>query len=187
MKKFIYAVALMFAATVSANAATVVDVTSSETAGLPGFTTYLLSATTDQVGIDGFDLRFEGDMNQVLFNNVLGGIFSDDTLFLLDPNAAAQDSYFTVGATGKLTIGPAESDSSLAAAIAQLDAGQTLQFAQIVAPTDAEVIFSGTITETTSGGFADAQVQGILGIVPEPTTALLAVLGLVGFAARRRV
>ena len=165
-------VALMAVVSVS-HAASMISVDVFPTEGLAGFSTFVVSATTDQAGIDGFDftgaggpesgLGFFGPMNQIdffgqptVFNNLNAAIDGSG-------GDSRQDSQFLFSQEDGLTLNAGESPTLLQAAKAQLGAGRTLPIARLVVADSDQVTYNGTITELLStGGFANAPVEGLL-------------------------
>lgn len=130
----------------------------------------------------GIDASFTGEMNQQLAAG-MATPFTNFDAFL--PNGGATDSKFLFASGDVLAIGVEESPTSLVGAIsglAQAGLSNPAEFARIVVPEGGSVEYRLAVDL----GGADAEIfTGVLGI-PEPSTAILAGLALVGFVARRK-
>ena len=183
MKRCTLAVVVMFVLAVSANAGSVtVSATSAPTAGLDGFSTWTVNATSDSGDINGIDVTFSGAMNQLnpfglatIFqdmNQALGADVSHDSQFLFKSNTI-------------LSTATGEDSSKLTGAItniANLGGGMSVDFAQIVIADGGSVTYSAKFDD---GGGVAAAADGTVGI-PEPTALVLISLALVGLAFFRR-
>lgn len=182
MKK-VLALAVVFGlATTSANAA-VLNVTSADTVGLPGFTTYTFTANLeagDPGQVVGFDLSqasgfgVVGPVNQV--RTVMGAIGSlfgprDNATLSATGGNPAQDTQFLVNpAAPALVLGDMESSNGIFGAVTNLAGGSSLSFLQVVASNDETVDYSGNFTFGVSGGFMNSAFSGSLGgvVVDDP-------------------
>ncbi len=193
-----FALALGSISTV-ASAATVVTVTESAST-LPGHVLYELAAESTSGDIVGFDFfgpggtfGFFGPMNQI---NPAGNpsIFNDANGFFGSVGAdVTQDSQFTLPSTVGLTLPSTlnEGTGLLQAMIAFTRNPQSglFSFAQIAAPTEAQVVFQGQFTIDTGNGFILEDVIGTLpaaAAIPEPTSFGLAGLAIVASSRLRR-
>ena len=177
---------------VSSRAAIMTSKASSPTVGLPGFSTWTLTAEAGAgEKIIGFDFSggggtygLLGPMNQV---NPVGQptVFQDNNAFFpFVPADVSADAQFRVLSTKGIAINPSESANSLKAAFnynaANIgDAAQSWTFVQVPISGLNMVNFRGTLTVSGTAGNRLEEVAGFLGI-PEPSTVALLSLGLVG-------
>jgi len=189
--------------TVTAQATTTVDITSVPTTGAAGFLTYTLKATSDAGNIIGFNFFDAADPSfgilgllsqrapfgaNTVFDNVAeaqysaaGDDISQDTHFLIDP---ADGIPVNASEDGTKLIGAFNFDAANSAT-----AGPMLTFAQVVLPEDETGTYKGFFTvATSSAGNILEQVSGTIGgtTIPEPSTYVLAGMGLIGIVALRR-
>lgn len=155
--------AVVIAALVLTSArAAFVSTSSAPTVGIPGMTTYTLTAIAAAgekvVGFDfvGGTYGIYGPLNQV---NPFGlpTVFNDNNvLFLPAGKDVSQDTQFLVKSTDGIAINRSESANSLRAAFAFLPAnlpwGNTLAFAQIATSNPSQVHYYGTLTIRDSAG-----------------------------------
>ncbi len=191
--KYVFALVASLVLASNANAGSIVAEVS-DTVGLPGFSTVILSVQSDDGdSFRGIDATFTGALNQVQaagFDTPFGNF----NAFI--PASAHQDSQFLfLGTeTGLLSIGVAETANSLGGAIsglANLDTplANPAPFVRLVVPTgssigsDIQVEISGDLGQPEPFSYAGT-LDGL--IVPEPTSLALLGLGLIGFVARRR-
>lgn len=174
-----------------------ISISSAPTVGLAGMTTYTLTgeaaAGEKIVGFDfvggGGAYGITGPLNQVN-PFTLPTIFNDNnTLFGPSGADVSQDSQFKVKSTDGIAITPSESANSLKAAFAflpaNIPAGNTLAFVQLVTNNPTEVHYNGTLTVRNQAGEDRLETfQGTL--IPEPATLGLLGLALLGFCGIRR-
>jgi PEP-CTERM motif len=182
-----------------------VSATPVPTPGLPGYQTWILTATAgagekivgfDFVG-DGTSKGFFGSMNQVNPADV-PTVFQDNNAFFPFVNAdVLQGSQFKVTSSTGVHLGDAESGAKLQAAFNYSSAyiglaAQRWDFAQLVIPifSSGAVQYVGTFTVSNNGVYRLVQVAGTINgpFIPEPATfalAGIAMLCMIGFIRRR--
>ena len=158
------------------------------TPGMPGYWTHTLFLQMDPgATLRGVDATFFGPMNQV---NPAGNgtVFTDANVFFpfvgADPR---QDSQFLVPSSSVLTIGAAESDTLLRAAISGLaDNGlpNPAPIARLVTPILGNVDFYLAID---TGASQPTIIRSSLNdfLIPEPASAVLSIVLCIGCASRR--
>lgn len=188
---------ILYASVVPANAGVVVTHSQSPTPGLPGFQTFIVTATSTIPGEPIHVVDFIGDpdnndpntargfvgpMNQVQ----IGGFATEFEDFFdlgttVIPNAdelRAMDSHFLYNSSTEVVV-PAgfrkESNSLLRGLFAgTAPIGQTIEFAQIVVPNGSSVGYRGSFSHAQGGTIVDTpDVIGMLVAVPEPATLAL--------------
>jgi hypothetical protein len=183
------AVLTVLAAAAATQAAVTITSSSVDTAGLAGFKTWTLTATSDGAPLQGFDFvgdptapvdpatsrGFFGSMNQIVLPT--GALVFNDSnalIPLLMPGAtAAQDSQFPFTSTSLLVIpGSArETASSLQAAFStSSNFGQSVAVAQLVLPSTGSANFRG-VAGTTDG--AEFPVSGTVGGGQQPVAPVV--------------
>ncbi|TWT96896.1 hypothetical protein Pla108_26710 [Botrimarina colliarenosi] len=193
MRNFILAALLVISA--SAASAGTISASAVDTPGLSGYQTVTFSYEEGTgESFRGFDATFEGVINQIN-PFTLGTVFTDNNAVI--PAAGglvAQDSQFLFASSQILSIGAQEGPGILKAAVsnlAPLNLPNPVAFAQVVtnAPLTTTVrvaLDNGTGLDEIYTGTVDFFVNGGTDpMIPEPSTAILAGLALVGFAARR--
>jgi len=166
-----------------------------DTVGLPGFQTVTLSIQTGPgESFRGFDATFTGPLGQVNpigmdtpFNDLNGFFGATDV---------SQDSQFLFNSGDVLSIGVSEDASFLTGAISGLalldpPLSNPAAFVQLVIADGAtlgsdiqvELAFDIGLPQPLS---FQGSLDTIIGEIPEPSTMMLAGLGLIGFVSRRR-
>jgi hypothetical protein len=192
---------VLFAASYSRADVVVTSDSGVPTAGLPGFRTYTVSATStvpgelihvvDFVGNpdnnDPATARgFFGAMNQIQFGG-MPTVFDTQIPF---PEQRALDSHFLVQGLDFVAAFPSESSTSLRAIYSGTGPlGQSIDIAQLVIPmaASATVHYRGTFAVTRGGTIVDtSEVLGSIVSVPEPANLLLLGLAIVALPATRR-
>lgn len=190
MRNFIFA-ALFVAAASVANAASISAVTSPAEGGV--LTTVILSVNLEPgESFRGFDTQFDGDVSNENPFGALATVFNDNNaVFANDASVdLSRDSQFLFTSGDILSIGAEEGPGLLKGAISGIQnlglVETTIPFVQIATsdPSAVNVRLSMDLGGAEPFVPDGSTLQDF--IIPEPSTALLAGLALVGFAARRK-
>ena len=191
MRKIVLGVtALLLFLVGSAKASILVSTTSQATPGLAGYRTWTVTLSTDVDLLSTVDAKFNSAvMNQVNPFGVLATIFQDNNAaFPSVPANVLQDSQFSFNSTTEaLLVVPApttlESSTQLSSAFTGFTPFVSRAIAQIVIPTTEVATYD--ITGVTRDN-TEYRLQGTISAVPEPSSIVLAGLGIVGLLFWRR-
>jgi len=205
--------ALLTLAGLAVSAQAAVIVTSSAgtpVPGLPGFTSYTVTATSTVQGeqIQGVDFAGDGSNDPATGKGFFGAMnqqgpptinttYQDNNnlIPILAPgHTPAEDSQFLINSSAANIAHPSgfdeESGTILQGIWAWTDPqGQSVNFAQIIEPSSASapVMFRGSFSLNTAAGIVDTPVvSGFVPNVPEPATITLLGLAAFGIVAGRR-
>ncbi len=185
MLRGIVSVAIVVCISVAAQAAITTSFTSSPTVGLAGYTTYEVNLTSDSGDMYGFEISFDGPMNQI---NPLGtpSIFRPDLLFFDTFPELDWDSHFLFYESELIVVpGASESPTHLYGTFAftgasvQVYLGPSVSIAQLVIADGNTVEMTGAVTVgITEVDFAEFTI-------PEPATISLLAIGGIAMLRRR--
>ena len=173
----------------SAHASILVTTTHVPTPGLSGFTTYTVNVSTNVDLLSTIDAKFNAaTMNQV---NPFGlaTIFTDNnaTFSFVGANTQQDSQFlFNTGTDSLLVVGApttAEGSTKLTSAFTGFTPFASKAIAQIVIPTNGSATFD--ITGVTRDN-TEYRATGTISAVPEPSTLVLAGLGIAGLLCWRR-
>ncbi len=185
MLRGIVSVAVVLGLSIAAQAAITASFASSPTPSLSGYTTYLVNLTTDSGLLTGFEIRFDGPMNQVSPSGDYG-VYRPAIYPPLPDPFMDQDSHFLFPESDVISVGESESSTHLAATFAfsgglsDPNAAASIYIAQIVIADGNTVEMTGKVTV----GITEVSLSDFT--IPEPASAALLAIGSLGLMLRRR-
>ncbi len=188
MSRSVIAAVFVVCISVAAQAAVTTSFTSSPTVDLAGYTTYIVTLTSDTGDLTGFEVSFDGPMNQM-------NLFDLSTIFIPDIQTTQfaphpifdWDSHFLFYESDLIVVpGASESPTHLAAifaftgASALIYTGPSVEIAQIIIADGNTVEMTGEVSVgVTIVAFADFTI-------PEPATISLLAIGGIAMLRRKR-